>query len=314
VKAQCDRCKEIVPLTFRAQSGGIEVTCPSCDATYFVAETAAPAPAPAPVAGPVAADIAPPASSDQMTCPKCGDVQKPAQACRRCGLIIARWTQLAQAVSAGASAGAGAGAAAGPSGAVAELTPGVVVDPPPEAAASPAAGVSADISIADAQQAAALWARCQEAWHDSTRHQAFLVHCGASGAFAYAAGRYRAAQKARPDDPVAAAGLKQVRQLAEQALVPRATGGARPSVDMPGDAYAKGGLRGLWRRDVAFGRAILVVVVLLFVVIAGWLILDHMQVRRHTRPAARVPPTSPTSPTSAPPPPAAVSESPREPR
>jgi hypothetical protein len=84
VKAQCERCKEIVPLEFTVAVGGIEVTCGSCGATYRVdarpaevVESPEPAPAPAPPGA--------------MVCPKCGDAQPAAEACRRCGLIQSRW-------------------------------------------------------------------------------------------------------------------------------------------------------------------------------------------------------------------------------
>ena len=36
MKAQCERCKEIVPLSFVLADGGITVSCPACQASYFV--------------------------------------------------------------------------------------------------------------------------------------------------------------------------------------------------------------------------------------------------------------------------------------
>jgi hypothetical protein len=78
VKAECERCHEQVDLSFAPATGGIDVTCPSCKATYFVPSEASP-----------------PASSrpgpDEQECPKCGLVQPRADACRRCGLIFVRW-------------------------------------------------------------------------------------------------------------------------------------------------------------------------------------------------------------------------------
>ena len=80
MKAQCERCKEIVPLEFTVEGSAIRVKCPSCSEVYVVAGTAA-APAPTP----------PPPVEGGMTCPKCGAVQKPADACRKCGLVIENW-------------------------------------------------------------------------------------------------------------------------------------------------------------------------------------------------------------------------------
>jgi hypothetical protein len=90
VKAQCDRCKEIVPLSFSVEAAGIRVRCPACQAEYAVAATEGP---------PAAAATAPaPAAPPEMTCPKCGEAQRKAAACRRCGLIIARWSGTSVAV------------------------------------------------------------------------------------------------------------------------------------------------------------------------------------------------------------------------
>jgi hypothetical protein len=82
VKAQCERCKEIVALEFRVAEGGIEVTCAGCKETYFVAATA---PAPAPATGAVAV------ADSGTTCPKCGAKQPRSESCRRCGLVFAKW-------------------------------------------------------------------------------------------------------------------------------------------------------------------------------------------------------------------------------
>jgi hypothetical protein len=89
MKTQCDQCKEIVPLVFALVPPDIRVSCPSCGADYLVAaRTDATVSAPA-VPKPVAPAPAPepePPSADAMTCPKCGEPQKKAPACRRCGL------------------------------------------------------------------------------------------------------------------------------------------------------------------------------------------------------------------------------------
>jgi hypothetical protein len=77
VKAQCERCKEIVELRFALGSGGIDVECPECQARYFV---------PAPVVG----QEAPPATG--KPCPKCGHRQLGGEACKKCGLVFSRWT------------------------------------------------------------------------------------------------------------------------------------------------------------------------------------------------------------------------------
>jgi hypothetical protein len=113
-----------------------------------------------------------------MVCPKCGDAQPPAEACRRCGLIQSRWRG-------------------------------------PESAAD-----GTDLDLVGAREAAALWELCLRKWEDPAPHDAFLAHCQAAGTFAFAAARYRAALVLKSErDPVATSRLKQVRNLAEQALV-----------------------------------------------------------------------------------------------
>ncbi len=62
MKAQCERCKEIVPLAFTLGDGGIDVTCPACGQRYFVAGGArddAPPPPPKPSPPPPAASLPP---------------------------------------------------------------------------------------------------------------------------------------------------------------------------------------------------------------------------------------------------------------
>jgi len=67
--------------------------------------------------------------------------------------------------------------------------------------------------------AEAAYLACEEKWDDPQRHDAFLAVCQAAGSFAYAAARYRSAatEPARAD--VAGSRLRQIRILAEQALV-----------------------------------------------------------------------------------------------
>ncbi len=83
MKAQCEKCQAQVELSFAPASGGIDVTCPACQASYFVAATTAgreatATPVPRPAAG-------------EQECPKCGLQQPRADSCRRCGLVFVRW-------------------------------------------------------------------------------------------------------------------------------------------------------------------------------------------------------------------------------
>lgn len=172
MKAQCDRCKEIVPLEFALAAGGIQVRCPACHACYFVA------------AGDPASPVAPSAPPKvtrlpgaEMTCPKCGEAQPRADACRRCGLLQARWR------------------------------------------GSLAAADASSPELAHAREAAALWAEVETGWDDPARHDTFLAYCQKSGTYAFAASRYRAALAERPGDAIAERRLRQVRHLAELALL-----------------------------------------------------------------------------------------------
>lgn len=87
MKAQCERCKEIVELAFALDEGGIRVRCGACGASYHVAAAEVPAPAATP---PLAAPAGPPPA---RICPKCGEGSDDAEAaaCRRCGLVFAKW-------------------------------------------------------------------------------------------------------------------------------------------------------------------------------------------------------------------------------
>ena len=95
MKVQCDLCKEIVVADFAvAGDGSIEVSCPSCRGRFQANATrnrrvtgeqvvrgenqrARRASMPAP-------------HEPSMTCPKCGEVQKPGPSCRHCGLLAER--------------------------------------------------------------------------------------------------------------------------------------------------------------------------------------------------------------------------------
>ncbi len=78
MKLQCELCREIVAADFRIEGDGIEVRCPACQKSFTVAATRE------------AAAAEPPRPSGDLTCPKCGDTQPPAPACRTCGLLAER--------------------------------------------------------------------------------------------------------------------------------------------------------------------------------------------------------------------------------
>jgi hypothetical protein len=86
VKLQCDLCREIVvaDLAVGAATASVEVHCPACGGTFTVAATRSAEGRAADPAGPLRP--APGPGEPSMTCPKCGDVQAPADACRTCGL------------------------------------------------------------------------------------------------------------------------------------------------------------------------------------------------------------------------------------
>jgi hypothetical protein len=75
MKAQCQKCREIVPLEFVVDGAGILVTCPACAERYHDA----------------AGSAAPPPARAATECPKCGLSQPAIPACRRCGLASDRW-------------------------------------------------------------------------------------------------------------------------------------------------------------------------------------------------------------------------------
>jgi DNA-directed RNA polymerase subunit RPC12/RpoP len=184
MKAQCERCKEIVAFEFALGEGGVEVRCPGCGARYFVAATAGAAATtgsgksePGTGSGKPEAGNGGTGSGGTGTgfrCPKCSEAQPEGTACRRCGLVFARWT----------------------------------------AASAEPVGLGRDD-----QQTAALFAACEAAWQDAGGHERFIAVCQQTGALGYAAGRYRAALARRGGvDAVATERLQQIRTLAEAAL------------------------------------------------------------------------------------------------
>ncbi len=185
MKAQCDKCKEIVALVFRTEAGGIRVTCPSCDAVYSVAAADADADADADAAATDAATVTAAATATATatdpptgSCPKCGEPHsKPSSSCRRCGLSVAKWPTW-NALDAGDSA----------------------------------------IVLGDVRAAASLFDRCLASWEDSSRHDAFIAHCASAGAWAYAAACYRRQTADVARRPLAQARLADIRVRAEKAL------------------------------------------------------------------------------------------------
>jgi hypothetical protein len=170
VKVQCERCKEIVLFEFAVTPAGVDVSCGACGERYHVPETAGAAPSV-------------PLPTGEMLCPKCAEAQPPAAACRRCGLVQAKWRGLEQA---------------------------------PELSM----GIDAEVNLEAAREPSLRWEACLARWDDATAHEAFLAACQQAGSFAFAAARYRSALQDRGGhDPVAESRLKQVRSLAEFALL-----------------------------------------------------------------------------------------------
>jgi hypothetical protein len=79
MKVQCDLCREIVVAELTIDGDKIAVRCPSCRGRFLVDATVEAPPEKAVV-------IAAPIDGPTMTCPKCGTVQRPSDACRQCGL------------------------------------------------------------------------------------------------------------------------------------------------------------------------------------------------------------------------------------
>ena len=101
MKVQCDLCKEIVVADFAvAGDGAIELVCPSCRGRFTVSATRNRR-----VTGElvvrgenqrVRRASMPVAGEPDMTCPKCGEVQRLGPACRTCGLGADRMAEFAR--------------------------------------------------------------------------------------------------------------------------------------------------------------------------------------------------------------------------
>ena len=122
---------------------------------------------------------------------------------------------------------------------------------------------AAEVDLADARAAAALWQACEDGWTDEGRHDAFLLYCQKMGGYAYAAARYRAARQERGEgDAVAAARLKQITSLVEFSLM-------KP----PKAAAAK--------EAAPFRKTVVLLVVLLLAIVGG---VIYALVVRHLEP------------------------------
>lgn len=86
MKLQCDLCRDIVVADFAVAGDAIEVHCPSCGKQFRVGATRGAEI----VRLEPAARRAPAPDEQAMTCPKCGDAQPAAPACRSCGLLATR--------------------------------------------------------------------------------------------------------------------------------------------------------------------------------------------------------------------------------
>lgn len=92
--------------------------------------------------------------------------------------------------------------------------------------ACPACGLSAERmpTFAAAREAAspalaAAWQAVLDGWTEQARHDAFVQAAAAARAFAFAAGKYQEAARARPDDAIAPRQLLRVRRTAEAAML-----------------------------------------------------------------------------------------------
>jgi hypothetical protein len=81
-----------------------------------------------------------------------------------------------------------------------------------------------EAAVSDAVRVA--WERAVAEWNDSARHDAFLQVVASHGAYAWAAGRYRDAGRARAGDVIGPRQLDRLRRAAEATLL--ASAGARP--------------------------------------------------------------------------------------
>jgi ribosomal protein L32 len=101
VKVQCDLCKDIVVADFAVVNDGvIELACPSCRGKFAVNATRSRRVTGQQVVsgeGQRARRASMPGHHEPaMTCPKCGERQRPAAACRSCGLAAERMADFAR--------------------------------------------------------------------------------------------------------------------------------------------------------------------------------------------------------------------------
>lgn len=101
MKVQCDLCKDIVVADFAVVSdGAIELACPSCRGKFAVTATRSRRVTGQEVVsgeGQRARRASMPGHHEPaMTCPKCGERQRPAPACRSCGLAADRMADFAR--------------------------------------------------------------------------------------------------------------------------------------------------------------------------------------------------------------------------
>jgi hypothetical protein len=95
VKARCEACGVEGELRFvvavAGAGAGIDVTCDACGARTFVPAGAAGAQGAAATQGAPSEPATVRPKEGEQECPKCGEVQPAASACRRCGLVFVRW-------------------------------------------------------------------------------------------------------------------------------------------------------------------------------------------------------------------------------
>jgi hypothetical protein len=188
VKGECERCGVLGELELEVRGPAVFARCPACRAEYPLRAGSSGTIASVPTSSASASSGASPSEDPRAEpgCPKCGHAPRRGDACPRCGLVFARWS--------GASAPSLGGASAPDS---------------PEGA-----------------EANRLWAQVELTWTTDRHHDAFVEHCQKHGLFAYAAARYRAAQKERGAgaEPIATRKLTLLGTSAEAAL--RATAAA----------------------------------------------------------------------------------------
>jgi hypothetical protein len=83
VKAECQACGKLAELSLAPDGDAVRATCALCGKSFRVGDP--------PAAGATAVEPPAAAPSPPLVCPKCGQGQPPAEACRRCGLVFARW-------------------------------------------------------------------------------------------------------------------------------------------------------------------------------------------------------------------------------